>query len=148
MRSTAQPILKNLAGLLRRPRSAMHSPPIKILGLLGLDPGRGLLADICRRNGWDLVLSETCEDARADLIRLKPQIVLCDRDLPGADWRDVVQALASVRGCGCIILLSRVADDPLWNEVVHRGGYEVLSKPLREDHVRRAVKLASAYWEQ
>jgi len=37
-------------------------------------------------------------------------------------------------------------DDYLWNEVVRRGGYDVLSKPLREEDLMRAIKLAWAYW--
>jgi FixJ family two-component response regulator len=39
-----------------------------------------------------------------------------------------------------------VVDTYLWNEVVRTGGFDVLSKPLREDDVVRAVRLAFSYW--
>jgi hypothetical protein len=39
-----------------------------------------------------------------------------------------------------------VVDTYLWNEVVSKGGFDVLSKPLREDDVVRAVRLAWSYW--
>jgi len=54
--------------------------------------------------------------------------------------------LSSSRHRPCVLLVSRVVDDYLWNEVVRRGGYDVLSKPLREEEVARAIKLAWAYW--
>jgi len=44
------------------------------------------------------------------------------------------------------MLISRVADDNLWNEVVCNGGYDVLRKPLRQPDVLRAVKFAWSYW--
>lgn len=43
------------------------------------------------------------------------------------------------------MLISPVADDYLWNEVVSNGGYDVLAKPLRQQDVLRAVKFAWSY---
>ena len=62
-------------------------------------------------------------------------MILCDRDLPGRGWRETVEDLASSPHRACIILVSEVVDTYLWNEVVRTGGYDVLSKPLREDEV-------------
>jgi FixJ family two-component response regulator len=54
--------------------------------------------------------------------------------------------LATASGGACVLLISTVADDNLWNEVVLNGGYDVLRKPLREADLLRAVKLAWSYW--
>ena len=78
--------------------------------------------------------------------RLKPQIILLDRDLADGDWRNSLSACASASAGACTLLISRVADDYLWNEVVCNGGYDVLRKPLREQDVLRAVKFAWSYW--
>ena len=43
------------------------------------------------------------------------------------------------------MLISPVADDYLWNEVLSNGGYDVLAKPLRQQDVLRAVKFAWSY---
>lgn len=118
---------------------------IAVIGLVTGDADRRLLASICRRNRWNLLFTDTCEDARIALHRLKEPVILCDRDLPGRGWRETVEDLASCPHRACIILVSEVVDAYLWNEVVRTGGYDVLSKPLREDDVVRAVKLAS-YW--
>lgn len=37
-----------------------------------------------------------------------------------------------------VILISRVADEYLWNELFRIGGFDVLRKPLRADEVERA----------
>jgi len=90
--------------------------------------------------------AETCNEARAAVDRLRAPVILCDRDLPGEDWREVVEILARPPQRTCIILISKVVDDYLWNEAVKRGGHDVLPKPLREEDVVRAVRLAWSYW--
>jgi FixJ family two-component response regulator len=120
--------------------------PIAIIGLVASNEDRRLLAGICSRNGWQLLFAETCEEARAALDKLKAPVILCDRDIPGKGWRETVEGLASSPHRACIILVSGVVDTYLWNEVVRTGGYDVLSKPLREDDVVRAVRLAWSYW--
>ena len=118
---------------------------INIIGLVTSDDDRRLLTEICSRNRWHVLLADTCADARIALGKLKASVILCDRDLPGRGWRETVGDLASSTHRTCILLVSEVVDTYLWNEVVRMGGYDVLSKPLREDEVVRAVRLAS-YW--
>ncbi len=119
---------------------------LTVLGLTVEDNDRRLLASICSRSRWNVLFADTCDQARAALNRLTVPVVLCDRDLPGGEWRDVVQVLASAHHRTCVILISKVVDSYLWDEVVQRGGHDVLAKPLREQEVIRAVKLAWSYW--
>lgn len=120
--------------------------PIAIIGLVTSDEDRRLLAEICGRNGWRLLFAGTCETARAALDKLKVPVILCDRDFPGKGWRETVESLSSSPHRPCTILVSGVVDTYLWDEVVRTGGYDVLSKPLREEDVVRAVRLAWSYW--
>jgi DNA-binding response OmpR family regulator len=119
---------------------------ITVIGLAFTDKDRGVLADVCSRKQWNVLFADTSDQARAALDQVKAPVILCDRDLAGGEWRDVVQALASSPHRACVILISRVVDHYLWNEVVQRGGYDVLLKPLREEDVVRAVRLAWSYW--
>ena len=89
---------------------------------------RQVLAGICTRNSWRLLLVNTREEARTALDQLKTPVILCDRDLPGQGWRETVEDLASSPHRACIILVSGVVDTYLWDEVV------------------RAVRLAWSYW--
>jgi FixJ family two-component response regulator len=128
------------------PAGNSSAAPIAIIGLVTSEEDRRLLTGICRRNGWHLLFANSCEEARAALDKLKAPVILCDRDLPGQGWRKTVEDLASSPHRACIILASAVVDVYLWNEVVHRGGYDVLSRPLREEEVVHAVRLARSYW--
>ncbi len=90
-------------------------------------------------------LADTIDEDQALSGELPASVVLCDRDAPGGVWWQTVQTLAPGPHRPCILLVSRVVDDYLWNEVIRRGGYDVLPKPLREEDVVRAIKLAGAY---
>jgi hypothetical protein len=120
--------------------------PITVIGLILSDEDRRLIAGVGVRNQWNVVFADTCEGARTALDQLKVPVILCDRDLLGKEWREMVQVLASSPRRACIILISKVVDEYLWHEMVRRGGYEVLSKPLREADIVRAVGLAWSYW--
>jgi len=145
-----------VADFLRRKRanagwtssSADRSPlgPLTVIGLISGESERQILAGICTRNRWNLLFVGTCEEARTVLDKVKAPVILCDRDLPGIGWRQTVEDLAASPHRACIILVSGVVDTYLWNEVVLKGGFDVLSKPLREDEVVRAVRLAWSYW--
>jgi len=126
--------------------SPAGAPCIRIVSVLAGAEDRYLLDHVSARNQWDVFFADACDEACRLSDRLKPPIILFDRDVAGADWRHAVSSLASVSGSACILLISRVADDYLWNEVVANGGYDVLPKPLREDEVLRAVRLAWSYW--
>ena len=94
---------------------------------------------------WDLALAGSCEEALELLKNTRAAVILCDRDLPGIDWRDALQLLAASRPDCSIILASSVNDEYLWDEVIHKGGYDVLAKPLQEEQTVRAVNLAWSY---
>jgi CheY-like chemotaxis protein len=120
---------------------------VTVIGLVINHEDRRLIAGVGSRNQWNVVFVDTCEEARAALDQVKVPVILCDRDLPGKEWRNVVQVLASSPRRACIILISKVVDEYLWDEMVGRGGYDVLPKPLREEDVVRAVRLAWSYWK-
>lgn len=104
------------------------------------------MASVSVRNNWNLLLAGSCEEARTLSDRFEAPVVLCDRDLAGSEWRAVVEALASSLHPTCILLISRVVDDYLRDEVERSGGYDVLCTPLREHDLLRAIKLAWSYW--
>jgi len=126
--------------------SGPHPPRITIVSILLDDRDRSLIADVCYENQWDVFFAKTCAEARQVSEQIKPHIILFDRDSAGGDWRNSLSDCASSSAGACTLLISRVADDNLWNEVVRNGGYDVLPKPLREQAVLRAVKFAWSYW--
>lgn len=128
------------------PTDEGSSAPLVIVALVLDERDREILASVAARNQWVLKFADTCGQAWSGLNRLKAPIILCDRRLPGVDWRDMVYMMASSSHRACAILLSNVADDYLWNEVNRVGGFDVLSAPLREDDLVRSVRMAWRYW--
>lgn len=118
---------------------------IPVLAIAREEFDRNSLSEFAVRGQWDLVLADSLEEALQGLKKMRAAVILCDRDLSGLDWRDVLQALAASRPDCPIILTSSVNDEYLWEEVIHKGGYDVLSKPLQEDLTVRAVNLAWSY---
>src|SRR5581483_269033 len=110
---------------------------------LTADPeDRKLLTDLAVENGWEIHLTPNLEEAESAVDRLQAPVALCDRELPGVDWRTVVRTLASSRHEPCVIVTGKRVDDYFWEEVIRNRGYDVLSKPLREYEVTRIVGLA------
>jgi DNA-binding NtrC family response regulator len=118
---------------------------IPVLAIACQDLDRNALLAFAVRGQWDLVLAGSCEEALEMLKKMRAAVILCDRDLPGLDWRNALETLAASRPDCPIVLTSSVNDEYLWDEVIHKGGYDVLSKPLQEDLTVRAVNLAWSY---
>jgi CheY-like chemotaxis protein len=74
-------------------------------------------------------------------------IVLCDRDLPGWDWRELLARIVESSPRSCFLLTSRVSDEYLWREVVMHGGYDVVAKPLEDAVVMQVLERAWYYWQ-
>jgi hypothetical protein len=120
--------VRTLAALFEKRRTPGS---ISILCLLAEEVDRNMMVSLGDWNRWDV---------RFTIGQDEVQIILLDRDIAGEDWRTV---LHKFRGqAACIILVSRVVDESLWNEVVCHGGYEIIGKPLQESEVVRAVKMA------
>ena len=75
-----------------------------------------------------------------------PPVVICERDLPDGNWKDILDALTLLAHPPALIVTSRLADEYLWVEVLNLGGHDVLSKPLHEKEVLWAVDSAWRHW--
>ena len=100
------------------------------------------LRDIADRLGWMLFWAPSCDKAVKLLDHYGMPLVICDRDLPGEDWRKVIQRIGSSKRRVCVLLASTVCDDFLWKEVTQHGGFDVLLKPFDAERVARTVKFA------
>src|SRR5579864_2622412 len=127
----------------RRPQHETNGElPLTVVAMTASGSDAGLLREIMESTGWEFRIADGIEDAAAFLGTRAASIVLFDRDLPGVDWRQAVRRLAN--GQCRVILASFVADDYLWEEVIHCGGYDVIAKPFREDEVIHMIQFAWA----
>lgn len=114
--------------------------PVVAVGI----PGQDLrpLESILARPDWDLISVADVDNAARVLRVNRGRIVLLDRDGAGAAWRTVLERLAESSRGASILLVSRVSDDYLWNEVIQAGGYDVVTKPFRKHELLTAIHFA------
>jgi hypothetical protein len=83
--------------------------------------------------GCTLSAAATISNARLLLAGRIAPVIICERDLPDGTWRDLLHFGKNV------IVVSRIADEAFWSEVLNRGGYDVLASPLEERDVLHAL---------
>lgn len=118
---------------------------LSVVALVAPGGDRDLLTQLAAEHRWTLQFAQTYGDAVQMLSDSDIPIILCDRDMD-ADWRDVIRTMAAAPHPVYTILVSSVADDYLWTELVRWGGHDLLTTPLRETEVLRAMRLAWSYW--
>jgi len=119
--------------------------PVRVVALVVEPSDRDLLRAAATTNQWHIAFANSAAEAQTLLTKSQVPVLVCDRDLLAPDWGSDVEQLSAVSPRTCILLVSKVADEYLWNEVVRRGGYDVLYKPLQQDELIRGVKLAWTY---
>ena len=73
-------------------------------------------------------------------------VFVCPEELPDGSWRRLLTAAASLDNPPKVLVYSNRADRDFANEVLEAGGYDILSTPLQQDEVLRAISLASRTW--
>ena len=128
------------------PRRVTPPSRVPVIALLVNEQDRHVLTSVFGQEPLDVRFAESCEEACSVAKQLTAPVILLDRDWPETEWRAAVARLTASPHHACVILVSRVSDAYLWQELIRRGGYDVLPKPLRADNVERTVKLALSYW--
>jgi DNA-binding NtrC family response regulator len=118
-----------------------------VLAVTCSDRERSTLDEIASKSNWRLRLASSSTEAEKYLREQAIAVILFDRDLPGTHWRDHMGDLLRSAPHSCVILVSGVNDEYLWEEVIRNGGYDVLTKPLQESQVVPAVTGAWWYWK-
>lgn len=90
----------------------------------------------------------TCQQGLAILRERAVSVVICERGLPDGTWKDILPALDMLSDRPFLIVISRLADDHLWVEVLNLGGHHVLLKPSDPNEVARSIDAAWRNWSQ
>jgi DNA-binding NtrC family response regulator len=130
------------------PSRMAPSSRVPIVALVVNEQDRYVLTNISGQESLDVHFAESCEEGQAVANQLMAPVILLDRNWPGTEWKPAIENLAASPHRPCVILMSGVADDCLFQELNRRGGFHVLPKPLRQDNAARVVKLALSYWNR
>jgi hypothetical protein len=102
---------------------------------------RTAFRQITRITDWTVYESATLDGTLRTLENQQIGVLICG-DLQDAGWRSVHRELELRSGAPSFIVCAENPDVTLWADVLHRGGYTVLSLPLLRDEVLRTCWLA------
>ena|SRR5215831_10350691 len=91
---------------------------------------------------WTIHRVTSCLGFLMHVFRLRPEVVICGEELPDGTWKDILGVVATLYSAPPVIVISKLADDNLWAEVLALGGYDALTEPLDPEEVRRVVEMA------
>lgn len=123
--------------------TARECPAVLIVGQVEDDGGPDSMFG---RLPWRTERAGNCLEAFLHVYSSHPRVVVCERDLPDGNWKDILEIARSLPAPPPVIVTSRLADDYLWAEVLNLGGYDVLGKPLDKGEVSRSIRLAREHW--
>ncbi|MGE5568304.1 MAG: hypothetical protein ACM3S5_04625 [Rhodospirillales bacterium] len=131
-------------------RRAVHRdrPQIPVLLVSPFEDDHAALMSMLRKPDFCLFRARSLRRADAVLRKAAIPVVIVESRFPGGCWRDVwTAAQRTVRGpLPRLIVVANREDDRLWNEVVHAGGYDVLSKPFESEELAGIITAAWDHW--
>ena len=141
---------------MKSPAHAISRAP-ETVPILSVSPYEGdhlALESILNDSAWEPDASSQRQVSRAATLstaltalrRVQYSVVLCERDLPLGDWRDLLEHSRRLARPPLLIVTSLHADERLWAEALNRGAHDVLAKPFHALEVTRVVTLAYLRW--
>ena len=119
---------------------------VSVLAVLPSREDRASLNKIFQLSQWQLHYVDGLGLARPLLDSLTAGVVISDSHFSDGSWQDLLCDLQRRKIEPLLIVASRLADEGLWAEVLHRGGYDVLATPFQAQEVTHAVGMAWRHW--
>jgi DNA-binding NtrC family response regulator len=127
-----------------KPRRSRPAGVTDILTIGATPTLAAYLSGLFQQFGWTLHLSVSCESAVEFLGTNKAAVAICEEALPDAGWQAAARILNSVPHAPMFVVIG--SDKPLLDEVLAIGGFDVLTRPLREAEVIWTVASAWHQW--
>lgn len=124
-----------------------NAASIRLLAVTPHPEDHASLERMLGRKRFTIFRAPCFSEALRTLAHDKPQVVVCERDLPDGDWKDLFREMGRLRNPPPFIVTSSHADEALWAEVLNFGGYDVLVKPFDSEEVDRVMHSARRAWD-
>src|SRR5262245_53805591 len=108
---------------------------------------RRVLSVLLEGTKWILVHTGTWAEVLRLIACEDYPIILCDRHLRGFDLSEDRPMPPAGRSTPCVIVLSDVADPYLWDDLVQRGAFDVLARPIRKTQMLSMLEFAHTHWK-
>ena len=92
---------------------------------------------------WRIRFTRTCQEAWMALHQENVDAILTECDFPdGLGWKHLLDEIQNMGGFQPVIVVSRLADECLWAEVLNLGAYDLLMKPFDGEDTVRVLAMA------
>jgi DNA-binding NtrC family response regulator len=120
-------------------------PPAQILSVSPFPGDHLTVGHVVENSPWRFTAVRSTTEACQELNRSQYTVVFCESFLSDGTWKDMLDIVSGLDDPPLLVVISQLADEYLWAEVLNFGGYDVLAKPLVEDEVRRVLHLAMTH---
>ena len=103
---------------------------------------RLVLRTLLSRNGYEVHVSGSAEQALGELEQFDPDFVLADVRMPGMSGIDLCKELGARGSLATVIVMSAYGSIDLALEAMKAGAYDYLSKPFKHDEVLLVLRKA------
>jgi DNA-binding NtrC family response regulator len=103
---------------------------------------------VFREKAWNLHCVHNLADAVAFVQKHPAVVVVSDPVFTDGDWKHLLSHLIAEGHPSALVVVCRLADERLWSEVLHFGGYDLLLKPFDQGEVVRVIQLAWQHCNQ
>lgn len=141
---------RKAAGVASTSRGEETFQPERTVSVLAISPSEEdhlFLGSIFSHTNWQLRAAHTWREALGIIGRQRIPILVCERQLLDATWKEVLAEISHLPERPVLIVASRLADESFWAEVLNLGAYDVLMKPFDATEVFRVVSLAWLSWK-
>jgi DNA-binding NtrC family response regulator len=107
------------------------------------EPLRHVLDLLLRREGMNVLHAQSGEEALEVLGREEVDVMLCDVRMPGMGGLALVEWTREHRPAMTVIVMSAFGSVELAMEAMHRGAYDYISKPFKQDEVVLSLRKAT-----
>lgn len=123
----------------------MSTGPVAVVVVSHDGENCAVLRRIFRQNGWRVLERHAVASFRDALKPRWSGVVLTESRLPDGTWEDILRYTEERCPHARVVVMSRLADDELWAEVLNRGGFDLLAEPVDENEV---VRVGQSAWRQ
>ncbi len=98
------------------------------------------LFDFLSIEGFSVAASSTASDALKCIARVRPRVVICEWEMPEITGLELIDEVRTISPQTQVILMTQEGGWLQREEVLRRGGLDLLFKPCRPRAVLRAVE--------
>jgi DNA-binding NtrC family response regulator len=96
---------------------------------------REVLEDSFTGSPWRVAAASSMREVLQLLLHATTPIVICDTQFEKLPWQIVLRVLQRQRRRVSVILLADKGSAELTSELIQRGGFDLLSRPLRREEI-------------